>query len=388
MKITWVARSFLDYRVPVYIAINNLCNNQLTLIYNGDKVPERVQKKIKAALGKRAISLTNEFRLQTFGSANESMANHGFSIPYHPQLIKEIRKSQPDVIVSDGFLKWTYASLWVRAFNIKGIKHVMCYERTPHTERNAGFLRTIYRKFASIWIDAIDCNGKLTINYVTKQLGYKKILTTGHMTADTDGLIKSIKKTPQTEVDIIKKKYNLSELTFIYVGRLIKLKGIMEMLYAWNEANLPNTSLMLVGDGDQREEIERYVKEHALTSVKIVGAIDYDLIAAYYKAANCFIIPTLEDNWSLVVPEAMSCGLPILCSIYNGCWPELVRKENGWTFDPLNTPSLVKALKNSYQAKDKLAEMGQQSKKIVAHYTPQHGAQGIYDACLKVLNKQ
>lgn len=47
MKITWVTRSFLDYRIPVYQELNKLCGRNLTVIYYKDIPPERTQKKIK-----------------------------------------------------------------------------------------------------------------------------------------------------------------------------------------------------------------------------------------------------------------------------------------------------------------------------------------------------
>ena len=46
-KIVWVTRSFLDYRIPVYAELNKLCKGKLTIIYNGEVVPENVQNKAK-----------------------------------------------------------------------------------------------------------------------------------------------------------------------------------------------------------------------------------------------------------------------------------------------------------------------------------------------------
>lgn len=388
MRITWVTRSFLDYRIPVYQALNDLCGNKLTLIYNEDKVPERCSYAIKKILGERAIGLKGELRIATKRDMQDQMANKGFSFPYHKDLIKEVRKSEPEVIVSDGFMKWTYAALWIRKFNRKGIKHLMCYERTPHTERNAGKVRTFYRKFVSKWIDAIDCNGNLTAEYVSNDLNFKKPLTFGHMTAETDGIKERINNLDDLEIERLKSKYNLNGTTFLYLGQLIPRKGIMELLEAWVNANLLNASLLLVGEGHQRKQIEDFIKNNNLSNVIVCGKIDYDKLAPYYKLADVFIIPTLEDNWSLVVPEAMSAGLPIACSVYNGCHPELVRPKNGWTFDPLNLENTVETLKKIYDSRDKFKEMGRHSLKIIENHTPQIAAQNIFDMCNKLLTSQ
>lgn len=371
----------------MYKALDELCGHQLTVIYNGEVVPLRCQEKLKVVLDDRAIAMSGEVRLAGVARDNATMANKGFRIPIQKGLIKAIRKSGPDIMLSDGFFQWTYAPLWVRMFNTSRIRHIMCYERTPHTERNAGKLRTFYRKLVSRWIDAIDCNGSLTAEYVKRTLGYGKPLAFGHMTAETEGVSTRTAKATTEQVDEVKHRHDLKGLVFLYLGQLIPRKGIMELLRAWRAADLKDATLLLVGDGSQRKEVEEYIRQNNIDNVKLTGSVNYDDLGPYYKAADCFIIPTLEDNWSLVVPEAMAAGLPIACSIYNGCHPELVHPENGWTFDPLNTDDTVKTLLSVSDSRDKLKSMGEESKRIVSNHTPQHAAQGIYDACLKVLGK-
>jgi len=386
MRITWVTRSFLDYRIPVYKALNELCEHQLTVIYNGDVVPLRCQIKIQEILGDRAIPLSGEIRV---GHKHQlGVANKGIRIPIQKGLIKTIKETNPEILLSDGFFQWTYAPLLLRMLRWNNVKHVMCYEKTPHTERNAGKWRILYRKFVSRWIDAVDCNGSLTAKFITETIGFKKTLTFGHMVADTEGMASNVRNSSTKEVYALKSKLDLASFTLIYVGRLIPLKGLMELLAAWNEACLKDASLLLVGDGSQREEIEHYIKANGITNVKLTGAIDYDDLGPYYKAADCFIIPTLEDNWSLVVPEAMAAGLPIACSTYNGCHPELVHPENGWTFDPLDLSNTVDTLKAISNSRDRLKTMGEESRKIVANHTPQHAAQGIYEACQIITTKK
>lgn len=388
MRITWVTRSFLDYRVPVYKALDELCGHQLTVIYNGEVVPKRCQDKIKAVLGDRAVAMCGEIRLSGVAQDNATMANRGIRIPIQKGLIKAIRNTKPDVMVSDGFFQWTYAPLIVRAMAGKRVKHVMCYERTPHTERNAGKLRTVYRRLAGRFIDGIDCNGALTQQYLTESLDYRKPLAFGHMTAEIGGVATRCAKVNPEEVAELHQRLGLGELTFLYLGQLIPRKGIMELLKAWVAADLKDASLLLVGDGKQREEILEFINLHHLTNVTVVGAVDYDSLGPYYRVADCFIIPTLEDNWSLVVPEAMAAGLPVACSIYNGCHPELVKPENGWIFDPLDQENTVNVLRTISANRVKLPEMGEASKRIVANHTPEHAAQNLYDLCKTLLDEK
>lgn len=127
-----------------------------------------------------------------------------------------------------------------------------------------------------------------------------------------------------------------------------------------------------------------------IQGVRFLGAVDYNEIAQYYAASDVFIMPTLEDNWSLVVPEAMACGLPVLCSKYNGCYPELIEEgKNGWVFDPFDPEEIAAHLKRCVLDKSRsgLADMGERSKEIVAGHSPQRAARAIYNACEIALSK-
>ena len=81
-------------------------------------------------------------------------------------------------------------------------------------------------------------------------------------------------------------------------------------------------------------------------------------------------------------PEAMACGCPVLCSRYNGCWPELVREgESGWTFDPLDAADLAQALGRPLAHRASLQAMGEASRAIARHHGPACAAAAILDAC-------
>lgn len=168
----------------------------------------------------------------------------------------------------------------------------------------------------------------------------------------------------------------------VYVGQLISLKGVRELLSAFANIaeSIPNVTLVMVGGGPLEEELREKIKTERIPNVVLTGRINYDDIAIYYKAADCFILPTTEDNWSLVVPEAMACGLPVATTIYNGCHPELVHPENGWVFDSLNQQSIEKVLISIASNTENLKQMGEESKRIIAAHTADHAAQSIMEA--------
>ena len=386
MHITWVTRSFLDYRIPVYKEINRLCGNQLTVIYYTDVVPERCRLKLEET-GVKAIGLTGEWRItgKKFKPVS-SVTKKNFRVPFQPDLIKTIRRTHPDVLLCDGFFQWSYAALWLRFF--RKIPLVMCYEGTVHTERNSRKLTTLYRKIVSRCMDAIACNGKQTSDYIAS-LGYPESrIFLGNMAADSAFLQNKVNTVTRENKSELKSKLRLNDSVFLFTGRLVSLKGIDKLIEVWSNLFSGNhdVSLLLVGDGEDKEKLQRLCEEKKLDNVKCTGNIDFDSIYPYLAISDIFIIPTLQDNWSLVVPEAMACGLPVICSKYNGCWPELVKPENGWVFDPLDAENFVQTLQTAWDNRENWKKMGSESIQIVADYSPEKVAGSIYKACQSVLN--
>lgn len=394
LRVAYVARSFLDYRLPVYGALDELTGGSFYLLYSAEYVPERAQRKVQQLLGERAIGLRGECRLGPEDAGY--MANRNVSIRFQPGLFARIRSLRPDVLVCDGFFKWTFPSLVYRA--VFGTPLVILYERTFHTERRAQWFRTAYRRLALRYTDAMSCNGQLCKEYSVWLGMPPHRITTGHMAADVELLAQGTRQVAATDVQRLRGAWGAKAreheteggTVFLYVGRLIERKGITELLNAWTlfeasaESEPPDSRavLVIVGEGPERVSLEQSAKSRGL-NVRFVGSVDYDQITSYYAAADVFVIPTLEDNWSLVVPEAMACRLPILCSRYNGCWPELVQQgRNGWVFDPLDPEDSVRGLVEAAGPSRRiLREMGASSQKIVEEFSPCRAAEAILEAC-------
>lgn len=369
MKIIWVNPEFLDYRVPVYEELQALCKGEFYIIFSKVHTPDRVIQKTTNALGKHAIGLSD--REIVLKKRKNNFANTGLTIRYPEGLMKIIEKIKPDAIICEGFFKWSPYAL-LKAYRMH-IPAFVVYERTKHTERNCPWWREKARKLLSPFIEGFIINGILTHEYL-QDIGYdKKNHIKGCMAADSHNLAEKAAK--------IKKELTTTEakegIEYLYVGQIVKRKGVEYLLKYWKKhiESYPDDKLKIIGNGPLLNNFKRQYID--LQSIHFIGSVDYDLIYQYYAKADVFIIPTLEDNWSLVVPEAMACGLPIATSIYNGCHPELVHEgENGYTFDPLSETSFLLCLSKFHQRD--LPKMGEKSIEIEKEYTPDKVANRIF----------
>jgi glycosyltransferase involved in cell wall biosynthesis len=375
----------------VYAALDRLLLNQLAVVFSASRMLPSVVSLITEALGSRAVALSGERQLKV-GSGSNAFANQGYSVPFQRGLLKAIRGVRPDVIISEGFFQWTPAALWWRWKH--GTPVVVSYECTAHTERHAGRMRTSYRRWAARHVDAVCCNGLLSREYCTDVLGIDPTrIVTGAMAADSEVLSAEFQAVAADAQAKAIEALDLSRPVFACVGRLVRRKGVRELLAAWElftgRRSAARGSLLFVGDGPERQELERLVRQHSLPGVVLAGAVDYQAIALYYALCDVLVMPTLEDNWSLVVPEAMACSKPVLCSRFNGCWPELVKDGvNGWTFDPRDPAELARLFERCAARADMLPAMGEASRGIVGDFTPEHAAGAFLRACSLALGRE
>lgn len=375
-KLLWVNPSFLDYRIPLYGELNSKLGGQFHLLYSKERIPDRCHVRINEVLGKNAHFLEHERRIK-FGNSEAEFANTSVSIPIPSGLYGMIKSIKPDAIIAEGFFQFTPWAVWYSFWH--RISLYIAYERTAHTERNCPWWRKIYRRFIGLFVDGYIANGQLTKEYLISQGVKPERIFTGGMCADSANLREMSGKMSQSDKDLFKKSINISDirgLRYIYVGQLIQRKGVNLLIDAWRKhlAEFPNDQLLIVGGG---EFIEKYRDAASFTdTIVFTGGVDYSQIYKYYAISDVFVIPTLEDNWSLVVPEAMACSLPVACSIYNGCHPELVLKNyNGVTFDPLSVSSTAEAL--AYFHSIPLDEFGQNSSELESQYNPSRTADNI-----------
>lgn len=375
-KILWVNPSFLDYRIPLYKEVNDKTGGNFHLLYSKSRIPQRCHDKIREAIGENAHWIDTESKIN-LGNSSSDFSNSSLSIPFPKGLYSKIAKVKPDAIISEGFFQFTPWSV-LYSF-LHRIPLYIAYERTAHTERNCPWWRKLYRKMIGLFVDGYLANGSLTKEYLISQGVRPEKVITGGMCADSKGVGEQASAITQDQKNAFVERLGLNKSTsirWIFVGRMIKLKGIIYLLKAWREhiKKHPKDELLIVGDGPLLKSFRQDFEDEQ--SIHFVGGVDYSQIGNYYAISDIFIIPTLEDNWSLVVPEAMACRLPIACSIYNGCHPELVKTDfNGKTFDPLNQDSILECLEYFHYVD--LNKFGYNSRELEKNYSPETTAENV-----------
>jgi glycosyltransferase involved in cell wall biosynthesis len=113
----------------------------------------------------------------------------------------------------------------------------------------------------------------------------------------------------------IRGELGVSGITYLYVGRLWRGKGIDDLLTAFADLQREGpraVSLLLAGDGVDEGYFRERCRLEGIENVVFAGFRQRDDLPKMYVAADVFVFPTLGDPFGHVVEEAMSCAIPVI----------------------------------------------------------------------------
>lgn len=140
------------------------------------------------------------------------------------------------------------------------------------------------------------------------------------------------------------------------VGRLTAQKGVDVLLDALAQPGLAQPGLTqpelkpavldVVGDGDWRGRLEAQAERLGLAErVNFLGWRDRDALAAVYRGADVFVLPSRDEGMPNVLLEAMASGLPAAASRVAGAEDLVAEGETGFLVPPEDPDALAAALK-------------------------------------------
>jgi glycosyltransferase involved in cell wall biosynthesis len=158
-----------------------------------------------------------------------------------------------------------------------------------------------------------------------------------------------------------------SSIVLGYVGRIITLKGMQVLASAFCQVatDIPELRLLLVGDGAETNAILKEFRKAGIEDrVYFAGIQTHDLLPAWYRSMDFFIMPSLYETLSHAVLEAMGCGLPVIASAVGGN-VTAVPAQTGWLFEPGNSHDLTRVLRIAVGERHLWSDMGSKARVLV-----------------------
>lgn len=159
----------------------------------------------------------------------------------------------------------------------------------------------------------------------------------------------------------------------VYVGRLVEIKGVQTLLHAMGETRELGIELFILGDGPQRQELEKLKETLNLDRVHFLGHQDNHRLVDIVSHAMCTILPSeVYEICPMSILESMAMGTPVIGSSIGGI-PEIIEDQvDGFLFKPGDVLSLADTIKGVVKDKLGLSAMRQVAyAKIAEKYNPQ-----------------
>jgi glycosyltransferase involved in cell wall biosynthesis len=174
----------------------------------------------------------------------------------------------------------------------------------------------------------------------------------------------------------------------LFAGKFEAKKRPRDLVAAFKQAQMKDTVLLLVGNGEQEEAL----KQDAAGRTDIVFAPfqNQTQMPRTYAMGDVFVLPSFGrgETWGLAVNEAMCLGRPIIVSNHVGCAQDLVQPgRNGSVFSAGDVTALTAALREALADVGRLQTWGAQSQEIIQDYDYGHATGGVL-AALEFLKKQ
>ena len=156
------------------------------------------------------------------------------------------------------------------------------------------------------------------------------------------------------------------ELTFVFVGWLVRNKGIFELIEAINESDkLKQCKFLIAGGGNELDNIKELASTYKLNKVDILGWQSPQQIDNLLSQSHVFVLPTYAEGFPNALLEAISQGLPAVISPVGSVADSAIQGENAEWVTPKDVDSLRYSLEKFYDMPKLVEQYSKRSLDIV-----------------------
>ncbi len=150
----------------------------------------------------------------------------------------------------------------------------------------------------------------------------------------------------------------------------------------------PNPYLVIVGDGDQRQSLERQAEQSGIGSIRFCGFRNQSELPRFFDLATVFVLPSRHEPWGLIVNEVMNAGRAVIVSDEVGSQRDLITDGvEGAVFPAGDVEALADALRRTLATPETAAEMGRRGLDRISRWSYEEDIRGLRSALAAVTKK-
>lgn len=167
-------------------------------------------------------------------------------------------------------------------------------------------------------------------------------------------------------IDKVKAFLQDSSFRIISAGNLKKPKGFDLLLQALVQIPNPLLRLVIVGEGEYREELSAIVHKNSLEDrVLLIGRLSNPVLRSLYSLFDAFILPSYSESFGIVYLEAMDAGLPVAGVKGQGIDAVISHNETGILMEPHSVEDIVLCINSFMEDRQRAIAIGKAGKELV-----------------------
>lgn len=316
---------FIDFYVPKYSQTE----------YDAAKLPDR-----EIDLGKNIrVHRFNSFPWQTGTGQGRFVVPDGFRT-------LTIFQSHPDVIHTQLFFGVGLEAIFAARMLHKpviGTNHTALKEFLKFSPFHNGWFNNGLLKYVNWYYERCELVTAPSHSVFDEMvsLGFKNVKSRVISNPIDTETFHQLAATPAKKM-ALKKKLGFGENVIISAGRLSDDKNPDVLIKAlpYIRKKIPDAELVFVGRGASQDALKKLAADLKLKdSVKFLGFVEKQTLVEAYNASEAFAIASTSDTQSLVMMQAMACGIPVV-GVRARALPEYINDKNGFVVEP-GSPELM-----------------------------------------------
>ena len=287
-------------------------------------------------------------------------------------LYRFFRKEKPDIIHAN---TPKGALLSMLAAKFAGVKHRIYNVNGLRFETASGKLRKLL-----IMMEKIAC--ACATKVIPQSNGVKRVLIEERITrkpleiirygsgngVDIDFFNPNLETIKEKAVSLNHKENLHNKFVFIFIGRIVKDKGVNELIVAFDRLSkeYDNINLRLLGNYENDlDPIEENTQQIILNNPNIIYEGFQKDIRPFLAASNVLILPSYREGFPNVVLQACAMGLPCIVTNVNGAEDVIINDFNGIVISKKNTEALYLAMKDMIANKAKIEKLSSNTRSFI-----------------------
>lgn len=345
------------------------------------KLLDKSTFELKIICTKTEGGFADEIRKQGVEVIEIGLLHHPFEMQQHKKVMQIINDFKPHIIHGAVFEGVTMAAL--NGF-FKRVPIIIVEETSD--PQNRSWKGNLLMKGLVSLSDAVVGVSPASVDYLTQTLKIK----TDKVTLITNGVAVPEKVAP-SEVVALRKALGLRDTDVIIgsVGRMLDdaTKRFSDLIQAFALVvkEIPNVKLVLVGEGQEKENYMRLANELHIAEKVIFAGYQND-VGSYYQLFDVFTLVSAHESFGLVLAEAMLHELPIVATNVGGMKYVVSNNETGFLVEKYNVAAIAEKLILLCNDFDLRSDMGKKGlERALQNFTEKRYVQTVENFYQKLL---